>query len=152
MAYPLTPAGEELLPVVEALGQWGIRWVPELGEEDYDPHLLLWDLHRNLDLDAMPPERTVVQFTFPDVVGPARNWWLVVDEDTVDLCDHDPGHPVAAVVEADLPTLTRVWRGDESWREALRSGRLAVHGRAPACRALPGWLTLSSFAAVPRPG
>jgi DNA-binding HxlR family transcriptional regulator len=25
--YALTPAGKELRPIVEALGQWGIRWV-----------------------------------------------------------------------------------------------------------------------------
>jgi hypothetical protein len=27
---------------------------PELGDEDLDPHLLMWDVHRNIDLDAVP--------------------------------------------------------------------------------------------------
>jgi DNA-binding HxlR family transcriptional regulator len=27
VTYALTPAGKELRPIVEALGQWGIRWV-----------------------------------------------------------------------------------------------------------------------------
>ena len=67
VTYVLTPAGEELRPIVEALGQWGLRWVPELGDEDYDPHLLMWDVHRNIDLSAVPPGRTVLRFTFPDV-------------------------------------------------------------------------------------
>ncbi len=65
--YVLTPAGHELRPVVEALGVWGTRWVGELGDEDLDPKLLLWDMHRNVDHAAIPDGRTVVQFIFPDV-------------------------------------------------------------------------------------
>ena len=40
--YVLTAAGEELRPVVEALGGWGVRWIGELGDADLDPKLLLW--------------------------------------------------------------------------------------------------------------
>lgn len=39
--YVLTSAGQELRPVVEALGTWGVRWIGELGDEDLDPKLLL---------------------------------------------------------------------------------------------------------------
>lgn len=42
--YELTLAGLELRPVVEALGAWGIAWIGELGDEDLDPSLLLWDM------------------------------------------------------------------------------------------------------------
>jgi DNA-binding HxlR family transcriptional regulator len=35
--YVLTAAGEELRPVVEALGGWGVRWIGELGDADLDP-------------------------------------------------------------------------------------------------------------------
>jgi len=60
--YALTPAGEELRSVVEAVGSWGVRWMGELGERDLDPKLLLWDMHRNIDHDAMPARRTVIRF------------------------------------------------------------------------------------------
>jgi len=40
---------------VDALGRWGVRWIPELGDEDLDPHLLLWDMHRNVDLCDFDP-------------------------------------------------------------------------------------------------
>src|SRR6185437_11450725 len=47
--YVLTAAGEELRPVVEQLGVWGRRWLPtEYGEQDLDPRLLVWDIHRHL--------------------------------------------------------------------------------------------------------
>jgi DNA-binding HxlR family transcriptional regulator len=151
VSYALTPAGRELRPVIEAVGRWGIRWIPELGDEDLDPHLLMWDIHRNVDLDVVPVGRSVLRFTFRDVPDPARDWWLVITGDGVDLCDFDPGHPLAATVETDLRTLTRLWRGDVSWRQALHSGGLQLHGPTQARRVVPRWLKLSAFAPVPRP-
>ena len=44
--YSLTECGKELADVVDALGTWGVRWIGELGEEDLDPHLLMWDMRR----------------------------------------------------------------------------------------------------------
>jgi DNA-binding HxlR family transcriptional regulator len=52
--YVLTPAGHELRPVVEALAIWGTRWIGEIGDEDLDPKLLMWDMHRNIDHAATP--------------------------------------------------------------------------------------------------
>jgi DNA-binding HxlR family transcriptional regulator len=151
ISYSLTPAGKELGPVVESIGQWGIRWIPKLGDEDLDPHLLMWDIHRNVDLNAVPLGRTVLQFTFRDVPATARDWWLVITADGVDLCDSDPGQPVAGTVETDLRTLTMVWRGDVGWPQALKSGGLELHGPARVRRAVPHWLKRSAFAPVPRP-
>jgi DNA-binding HxlR family transcriptional regulator len=148
--YELTAGGRELGPVVMALGEWGTRWRTQLGDEDLDPHLLMWDVHRNLDLDAMPEGRTVLGFRFPDVEHRTRDWWLVVDDDAVDVCDADPGHPVAVTLECSLRTMVDVWRGDRSWREVLRAGDLLLDGSSTACRAVPQWLKLSPFAGVPR--
>ena len=75
--YLLTEAGRELGPVVEAVGAWGVRWVGEIGDQDLDPRLLMWDMHRNVDRSAVPETRTVVRFRFDDVPRPAREWWLV---------------------------------------------------------------------------
>jgi hypothetical protein len=137
--------------VVEALGVWGIRWIGEIGDEDLDPKLLLWDMHRNVDYAAVPPGRTVVQFRFADVRPATRDWWLVIGTGETDVCDDDPGYPVAVTVTGSLRRLTEVWRGDVQWPEALRSGDLAVGGPAGLRRALPGWFTLSDFAPVARP-
>ena len=149
--YVLTPAGQELRPVVEALGTWGIRWIGELGDEELDPKLLMWDMHRNIDRSAVPAGRTVVGFTFRDVPSDLRNWWLVINEDDTDVCDEDPGYDVAVTVTSSLRGMTEVWRGDRSWSSALRTGALEVSGPADLRRAVPGWFTLSGFASVPRP-
>ena len=45
----MTDAGTELRQVVEAIGRWGTRWIGELGDQDLDPQLLLWDIHRNIN-------------------------------------------------------------------------------------------------------
>ncbi|MGW0232053.1 winged helix-turn-helix transcriptional regulator [Actinopolymorpha singaporensis] len=151
ITYALTPAGRELEPVIDALGRWGIRWVPELGDADLDPHLLMWDVHRNLAYEALPDTRTVLKFSFADVTDAPRDWWLVITTDGVDVCDHDPGFDVLVTVETKLRTLTQVWRGDLTWTAALRSRDLAVRGDPSARRALPRWLKLSPHASTPRP-
>jgi DNA-binding HxlR family transcriptional regulator len=90
--YRLTQAGEELRPVVEALGAWGVRWIGELGDADLDPKLLLFDLSRHVDPYSVPARRTVISFRFDDVPGKLRDWWLVMADGEIDICDIDPGH------------------------------------------------------------
>ncbi|BCJ77333.1 hypothetical protein CS0771_68770 [Catellatospora sp. IY07-71] len=71
--YLLTPAGRELEPIVVALGAWGVRWIGELGDQDLDPKLLLWDMHRHVDPGAVPERRTVVRFSFHDRCAARRS-------------------------------------------------------------------------------
>jgi DNA-binding HxlR family transcriptional regulator len=149
--YDLTPAGYELKPVVEALGVWGTRWIPEIGDEDLDPKLLLWDMHRNIDHAAIPDGRTVVQFRFRDVPSDASDWWLTITADEADVCDADPGYPVAVTVTANLRCMTEIWRGDLNWSDAVRSGAIEIDGPEAVRRAVPRWFTLSAFASVTRP-
>ncbi|MEU4589207.1 winged helix-turn-helix transcriptional regulator [Micromonospora aurantiaca (nom. illeg.)] len=149
--YVPTAAGRELRPVVEALGAWGVRWIGELGDADLDPKLLLWDMHRHVDHDAVPPGRTVVRFRFRDVPAALRDWWMVIAAGEADVCDSDPGHDVTVTVTADLRALVQVWMGDLEWAAALRGGAVEVTGPEALRRAAPGWFTLSPFAAVPRP-
>jgi DNA-binding HxlR family transcriptional regulator len=151
VSYTLTPAGRELRPIVEAIGRWGIRWIPQLGDEDLDPHLLMWDILRNVELVDVPSGRTILRFSFRDVDRSGRDWWLVIRPDGVDLCDVDPGGPLAGLIDTDLRTLTRLWRGDQPWTDALRSGQLRLDAPGQVRRAIPRWLKLSAFASVPRP-
>jgi DNA-binding HxlR family transcriptional regulator len=148
--YTLTPAGQELRPIVEAIGVWGTRWIGELGDEDLDPKLLLWDMHRNVDHEALPDGRSVVQFSFHDVPAGLRDWWLVLTAREADVCDYDPGFPVSVTVSTSLRRMTEIWRGDITWTDALRSRTLSVDGPSALRRRMPEWFTLSTFAAVPR--
>ncbi|CUR61625.1 Helix-turn-helix HxlR type [metagenome] len=149
--YRLTEAGEELRPVVEALGTWGTRWIPDLADPDLDPKLLLWDMHRNVDHERVPARRTVLAFEFDDVEADLARWWLVISSGDVDVCDDDPGDEPVALVQTSLRTLTEVWRGDTAWSAARGDGSMRVVASRDVAAALPGWFLLSPFAGVPRP-
>ena len=151
-SYTLTACGEELRPAVDALGAWGTRWIGELGEEDLDPHLLMWDMRRTMPLSAWPRRRTVLAIEFDDVeprVPPAGGWSSTATRPT--SATTDPGFDVTATVGASLRTLTEVWRGDRSWPEVLRGGLVKITGPASVVRDVPRWLGQGSLAHVPRP-
>ncbi|MFF1388903.1 winged helix-turn-helix transcriptional regulator [Rhodococcus erythropolis] len=151
VSYRLTDAGRELRPVVEALGIWGTRWIGELGDEDLDPKLLLWDMHRRVDHSVVPDGKTVVHFVFSGVREHSRNWWLVINSGEVDMCDIDPGFDVAVSVSAGLRPMTEIWRGNLTWSDAIRSGDVTISGPTALRRSLPSWFELSTFASIPRP-
>jgi len=150
-SYDLTPAGQELRTVVEAVGTWGIRWMGEIGDADLDPKLLMWDIHRNIRHDVVPRGRTVIEFAFSDCPAPLRHWWLVLTPEDADICDTDPGYPVALTMSTTLRDLTRLWRGDLTWAQASRADAVSLAGNSRLRRDFPRWLALSDFAAVPRP-
>lgn len=149
--YQLTESGEELRPVVEALGAWGMRWIGELGERDLDPHLLFWDMRRTVPVDRWPRGRTVLLFVLDDLPSAVARWWLVVQGDEVDVCDFDPGHEPDATVHTSLRTMVAIWRGDISWAEGLRSSAVVLGGPRHVIARIPEWVGQMNFAAVPRP-
>jgi DNA-binding HxlR family transcriptional regulator len=150
-SYSLTECGRELKGIVDALGAWGVRWIGVLGDDDLDPHLLMWDMQRHVAIDTWPRARTTVAFELTGAAPKASRWWLVVAEGHVDMCDFDPGYDVTATVRTSLRRLTEVWRGDVSWSRALVDGSVSITGVRDARRAVPTWLGQSELAAVPRP-
>jgi DNA-binding HxlR family transcriptional regulator len=146
--YILTAAGEELRPVVEQLGVWGRRWLPtEYREQDLDPRLLVWDIHRNLHLDEVA-RRTVVELHFPDAPAEYRSYWLIVTPQGAEVCLTHPGGDIDLHLSSDVRTLTNIWMGNTSWTAALRAGTLRLAGNGDMRRALPRWLKLNVFAPV----
>jgi DNA-binding HxlR family transcriptional regulator len=155
MRYLLTTAGEELRPVVEQLGVWGRRWLPtEYREQDLDPRLLVWDIHRNLQLDQVP-NRTVIELHFPDAPIEYRGYWLIVTPEGAEVCRTHPGGDTDLHLSSDVRTFTNIWMGNTTWSSALRAGTLKLTGHPELRRALPHWLKLNLFAPIKphaRPG
>jgi DNA-binding HxlR family transcriptional regulator len=151
IAYELTESGHELQVAIEALGVWGMRWIAELGDEELDPHLLMWDMRRRVPIDTWPRSRTVVGFVFGDVEPRDARWWLVVSDGQVDVCDFDPGFELSAIVATSLRTMTQIWRGDVSWGQAAKAGSITITGSAQVTQAVPQWLGRGAWADVPRP-
>lgn len=153
--YCLTPAGEEFRTLIEGLGEWGQRWArSQINPGDLDPGLLMWDIHRRLNVERLPAHRVVVLFDFrgvPKHWRTVRYFWLILQRSDVDLCLKAPGYEVDMEVDADLAALTKVWMGDVRLVDAMRSGLVRLKGPSALVRAFPGWLALSAFAGVQRP-
>jgi hypothetical protein len=135
------------------LGAWGQRWARSgLSRADLDPRLLMWDMQRNIETDALPGHRVVVRFRFTDPApGLPRVTWLILDRDQVDVCYKDPGFEVDLVVAGRLRALVAVWMGDISMSAVISARELLVDGPRDLVRAFPGWLRRSIFAGVERP-
>ncbi len=150
--YRLTPAGDELRPIVEAMGIWGERWLRrEITPEDADPAHLMWAIRGTVRLDSLPDDRTVVHFRFPSAVDAKRYWWLLLQRPASDLCITDPGFDVDLIVHSDPVVLARVLAGDTSLATAVEGGEIKLDGSTTARRAFRDWFGLSPFAAVSRP-
>jgi len=148
--YELTPAGRELMPVITAMGHWGQKWLEsQLSLKNLDPSLLMWDMRRNLDPTPLPPRRVTIQFQYPEVRPAQRRWWLVVEDAGVDLCSVDPGLDVDLYVTTDLRTMTAIWMGLTSVREAVDSDKLTLVGERDVADRMQKWLGLSPFAHAP---
>jgi DNA-binding HxlR family transcriptional regulator len=148
--YELTEAGQQFRAVIEALGEWGVRWLDSLADEDLDPAFLLWDMQRSIHREALPDRRTVLAISFRELEGELRNWWLVLTRDEVDVCEHDPGFGNDVTLDTELRTFVRVWRGDIAWDDAVRTHHLQVSGPTTLRRQVPSWFKLSHFSTVAR--
>ena len=147
--YRLTKAGEELTPIISQLGTWGHRWVrSDLLQEDLDPGLLVWDIHRNIDATFFKGERTVIKLEFTDYISKLRLWWMVVKDGDVDVCMKDPGYEVDVTISTDLKTLTAVWMGDTTIMKTMREKSVEISGSSYLKKNIAIWLGTNFYADV----
>ena len=149
--YHLTPAGQELAPVLVQIGVWSERWLRRpIFEATPDTGLLMWWVRSTVKADALPTGRTVVHFHFRRAPEKLRNFWLALPD--ADLCLTYPGFGVDVIVRSDAKTLTAVWMGDIALSTALSSGAIELDGPRQLVRSFPKWFGLHPlFAAVDHP-
>lgn len=150
--YVLTPAGEELRPIIMAIGHWGARWIgSRLKKNQLDAGFLMWDIRRFVQLDQCPSDRRVViHFYLWDAIELEQRWWLVVVNGEVDLCREDPGHELTLIVESTLRSLTEIWTGDSDPATEIAARGLTIQGRERDARDLWRWIGQSAFASSRR--
>jgi len=146
--YFLSEMGQELLPVVKQVGEWGMRWARgAMDDSDLDLELLMLYLARSVQPDKLPGGQTVVRFRFTDLAK-FNDWWVVVSADKVDVCIQDPGKDVDVYFTVDLRTMIEVWMGDTAYRSAINDGRLKLVGPTVLTRNVSSWLQPSVFADI----
>ena len=147
--YFLTEMGNELLPVVRSVGDWGMRWARgKMDDSDLDLELLMLYLERSIQTDKLPGSESVIQFKFTDMAQ-FSDWWIVATGADVDVCVRDPGKNVDIYFTTDLRTMIEVWMGDIAYKSAINDGRLTVVGPSALIRNITSWLAPSIFAGIP---
>ena len=148
LEYRLTPAGRDLEPVVQAIGEWGVTWsFTDPRPEELDPDLLIVWIARHVDRERLPADRTVIKFEFRN---PAKRYWMVLEPADVSVCLQHPGFDVDLHVLADTATLYRVYLGRAELADAMRARQLTVSGPQALQRAFGRWFTWSAFAQASR--
>lgn len=149
VTYKLTKAGDELTTIIWQLGTWGHRWVrSDLSQDDLDPSVLVWDIHRNLDPAYFKGQQTVIKIEFTDYMSKFRYWWIVIKGDDVDVCMKDPGYDVDLTISTDLKTLTAAWMGDTTIMKAIREKAVVVTGNPQLKKNIAVWLGANYYADV----
>ncbi len=145
--YSPMPACDAFLPVILAIGEWGLCWTRDmLVDADFDIEFLLYYLERSVDPEKLPGVETVIQFRFTDVAADQRNWWLLVDGPMVDVCLTPPARDVDVYFTTTVRTMHDVWMGDRSYRDAVNSGDLIIEGDSSLTRNVSSWIRPSVFA------
>lgn len=144
--YHLTKAGQELGPLVMEIAKWGMKWVTDkLSDDELDIELLMWDIHRNIDTAKLKQNRAVIKFFISD--GEAlKDWWILIDDTNVDICNENPGHEPDLYVTAEARLLTDLWMGDLTWSQAQKSGSLSALGSQQLRDSMDDWLGANSLA------
>jgi len=147
--YHLTKGGEELLNIIWQLGTWGHRWVrTDLSDDDLDPSMLVWDIHRTMDTGFFKQQRTVIKFEFTDYTSKFRYWWIVIKDGDADVCMKDQGNEVDLTISSDLKTLTAVWIGDTTFTKAVREKSINLSGSTNLKKNISAWLGTNYYADV----
>jgi DNA-binding HxlR family transcriptional regulator len=148
--YFPTPACEQFLPVIIAIGEWGLSWTRDmLVQDDFDIDFLMFYLERSVDPEKLPGDETVIRFQFTELVE-QRNWWLLVDRSSVQVCLTAPARDVDVYFTTTVRTMHDVWMGDRSYRDAVNAEDLIIEGEPALTRNISNWLRPSAFAASPR--
>jgi DNA-binding HxlR family transcriptional regulator len=143
--YLPTPACEALMPVVIAMGEWGLCWARQtLTSMDFDVEFLMFYLERSVDPEQIPGNNAVIQFKFTDLAE-QRNWWLLVNGTKAEVCITEPSREVDVWVTTTVRTMHDVWMGDQPYRDAIDAGDLIVEGDPELTRRMGQWLKPSVF-------
>ncbi len=146
--YHPTRACRDLLPLVVAMGEWGMKYArSNLTERDYDVGLLMLYLRRSIVPENLPASETVIKFHFDDVEECA-DWWIVSGDREVELCIADPGKPVDVYFASTVRTLAEIWMGNSGYRKACREGSLKIVGDRYLVDHVGEWIRYSDFAGL----
>jgi DNA-binding HxlR family transcriptional regulator len=146
--YKLTRSGRELGPIVESMAIWGLRWRSRrIVAQDCDIGGFMWDFHRTLKTEGLPDGETVILVHITDRTD-LNTWWMIANDDIVDLCTEDPGHDVDVYITASLEHLISLWMGDVGIRDAIDAKTIFLDGPTHLVKQAQDWVPQSPLVDV----
>ena len=147
--YLPTASCEELLPILLAIGEWGMKWAAsDLRAQDYDVELLLLYLERSIRLEKLPPAETIIRFSFTDMAKKA-NWWIIAKAPEIQTCDKDPGKDVDVYFTTTVRTMTDIWMGRNTYRRARKDNAISIIGNPYLVENVALWMENSPYSGLP---
>jgi DNA-binding HxlR family transcriptional regulator len=147
--YTMTSMGNELQPIIHALGKWAHRNIDaDVTLENLDARLLMWNMRRRINTVTFPKrKRTVIQFTYPELPEAEQRYWIIAKPDSdVDLCSVDPGFDVDLFITADLKAMTSAWMGHSTLRAQIALEKIVLIGNRTLADTIDHWMVRSSMA------
>lgn len=149
-SYEVTDAGRELEDIITQMAVWGQHWARDMKMDDLDPGFLAWSMHLRMNVESMPPGRTVLQFEFSGAPTDFQRFWIVNVDGKVDMCLKHPGFETDLLINADLRRFIETWRGFRDLRKEVQASQIRLTGPRALKKAFPDWLMLSMFADIDR--
>ncbi|HSO27621.1 MAG TPA: helix-turn-helix domain-containing protein [Anaerolineales bacterium] len=148
--YRLTPAGQDLRAVIQALMVWGADWAfGDPSEEQLDPILLMWWMRNRVCHERLPQDRVVIQFAFRH--RKTETYWLVLTREDASVCLTYPGYEPDVYVTAELAVFLQIWLGRFDYEEACTAGNVHVEAFPPSlAHEFPTWFAWSPAAPAVR--
>ncbi len=149
ISYQLTEAGQALEPVIIGMAGWGQEWLqtaPSL--DDLDPRFLMWDIMRNAKNIEILPNPFITHIHLTDIEQGLNDYWLVFENDVVDLCNKDNDYDVDVQITVNSKILTAVWMGWSDFDLAIQQKKLKIIGDQQYTSVTKEWLGQSIVAGI----
>ncbi len=145
--YHLTESGEELRPIVLGFGRWGHKWAKnKINNDDLDAGFLLWDMRRRLNVEYFQDKRMVIHIEFSEQSSCDRYWWMVINNNEIDLRFEDTGHEPDITIITSVATMTSIWLGYDKLETMISNGRMKIFGSKQHINNVSQWMGRSLFA------
>lgn len=148
--YLPTQKAWALEPLLERMAIWAQQNIDaEFALADTSVSNMMWTLRRNLNVDALPPKRSVIRFHFNDQNTEYDTYWYLAQRGSVpELCVYDPGLDIDLFIETTAVALGGILMGRTTMAQEIENGDFFVSGDARLARTIQSWMAPSPYAQI----
>ena len=77
------------------------------------------------------------------------NWWIVIRNRDVDICDQDPGKDVDVFFTTTVRTMVDIWTGSTTYQKAVANDNLSIIGPFGLTNNVTAWMSHRIFTDLP---